>query len=291
MLRNVTQAQMTYFQGQENFDKVDFTKYYGYTVGHETTEVSGGYCGVMTTGVMEDCVAYDLISAEGIQQAGGFAGTVKGGQIWGEADSADFAEPSSQLVQTYSQPSQHCFTKNLRSVTASGVLSDAGGFAGYMGAESVAALGGLGLLGKLVELPTNFISLISATVPTVYYADVSAVDSWGFSVNGNGGRSAGGFAGLLQAGVVRFCTAEELALVSGKNYAGGFVARMGKSSILKADDVATTSELGILGDLLTLSLSVSDVFGSHIEDSSLTGTEGATPCWPGGATTRLPAAL
>lgn len=161
MLRNVTQAQMTYFQGQENFDKVDFTKYYGYTVGHETTEVSGGYCGVMTTGVMEDCVAYDLISAEGIQQAGGFVG-------------------------------------------------------------------------------------------------------------------------LLQAGVVRFCTAEELALVSGKNYAGGFVARMGKSSILKADDVATTSELGILGDLLTLSLSVSDVFGSHIEDSSLTGTEGATPCWPGG---------
>lgn len=141
MLRNVTQAQMTYFQGQENFDKVDFTKYYGYTVGHETTEVSGGYCGVMTTGVMKDCVAYDLISAEGIQQA------------------------------------------------------------------------------------------------------------------------------------------------------GGFVARMGKSSILKADDVATTSELGILGDLLTLSLSVSDVFGSHIEDSSLTGTEGATPCWPGGATTRLPAAL
>ncbi|WP_143383159.1 hypothetical protein [Flavonifractor sp. An112] len=488
-LRNVTEAQMDYFNAKNTDNKADFSKYYGYTVGHEGTEASGGYCGVMTTGVIEDSIAYDLISAEAIQQAGGFvgamltggvaqadlessllggllsgvealganlldvvnaivpviktsgvygyysgseitahdgsaggfAGTVKGGQIWGEdttrpaspawnKEEDNTATPATeslartdvQLVKTYEDVSDRCFTKNLRSVTASGDLSDAGGFVGYMGAASVASLGGLGLLGGVVELPTNFLNLLSATVPTVYYADVSAVDDWGFYVSGNGGRSAGGFAGflqgaqvgikerpigtagesdlgtnititglrsvtggdyaggffgyadaastltvsgedeagsadnfnllqllaigdisaielaksyiynssvtgikggyqvettnaydwknadwdeskdkavcaggfggLLQAGIVRYCTANDLSLVSSRNYAGGFVARMGKSSILKADDVATTSELGILGDLLDVGLGVGDVFGSHIQDSKLTGT-------------------
>lgn len=480
-LRNVTAAQMQYFQQQTNFTQADFTKYYGYTVGHDTTEVSGGYCGVMTTGVIEGSIAYDLISSEAIQQsggfvgamltggvaqadlessllggllsgvtsvtgqllgvvnaivpvvktsgvygyysgsqitahngsAGGFAGTVKGGQIWGEADAADFAEDSSQLVHTYSAVSNHCFTKNLRSVTASGSLSDAGGYVGYMGAASVANVGGLDLLG-IITVPTDLLTLLSATVPTVYYADVSAVDDWGFYVSGNGGRSAGGFAGflqgaqvgmkytpavidassgshvgtpdetilgqnvsvtglrsvtggdyaggffgyadaaetldvsapdeggsnenftllglvnlggiaaielaksyiyngsvtgivggyqvettnayawktaewnedknkaacaggfggLLQAGIVRYCAADALSLVSGKNYAGGFVARMGKSSIIKVDDVATSDNLGILSTLLTLGIGVGDVFGSHIQDSNLKGVDG-----------------
>ena len=474
-LRNVTQAQMDYLNQQNADQRADFSRYYGYAVGHDGTEASGGYCGVMTTGVVEHGIAYDLLSAEAVQQsggfvgamltggvaqadlessllgglvsgvesiteqllgvvnaivpviktsgvygcssgskiiahngsAGGFAGAVRGGQIWGEADPEGFAEDASPLVHTYSPVSSHCFTKRLRSVTASGALSDAGGFAGSMSAVSVASLGGLGLLGGLIELPSNFLSLISATVPTVYYADVSAADDWGFYVAGEGGRSAGGFAGLLQgaqvgskthpdrpsldsdaasqganitvtglrsvtagdyaggffgyadaadtlsvsgadeggssqqftllqlltvgqisalelaksyiynssvsgvqegyrvsstngyawksaewnededkaacsgefggllqAGVVRFCSAEDLSLVSGKNYAGGFVARMGKSSILKAGDVATTDELGILGGLLGLSAGVGDVFGSHIQDSTLTGTAG-----------------
>lgn len=476
-LRNVTQAQMDYLNEQNADRRADFSQYYGYTVGHNGTEASGGYCGVMTTGVVEHSIAYDLISTEAVQQsggfvgamltggvvqadlessllgglisgvgsiteqllgvvnaivpviqssgvygcssgsqiiahngsAGGFAGTVRGGQIWGEADPEGFAEDSSPLVHTYSPVSNHCFTKHLRSVSASGVLSDAGGFAGSMSAVSVASLGGLGLLGNLIELPSNFLSLISATVPTVYYADVSAADDWGFYVSSEGGRSAGGFAGLLQgaqvgskkhpdrpslspdttsqgtnitvsglrsvtagdyaggffgyadaadtlsvsgedegggnqqftllqlltvgqisalelaksyiynssvsgiqdgyqvrstngyawksaewnedkdkaacsggfggllqAGVVRFCSAKALSLVNSENYAGGFVARMGKSSILKAGDVATTDKLGILGDLLGLSAGVGDVFGSHIEDSTLAGT--ATGC-------------
>ncbi len=483
-LRNVTQAQMDYLNGQNTGNKADFSQYYGYTVGHSETEASGGYCGVMTTGVVEHSIAYDLISAEAAQQAGGFvgamltggvvqadlessllgglvsgvesitdqllgvvnaivpviktsgiygcvsgsciiahngsaggfAGAVRGGQIWGEANSPDFVEDTSSLVHTYSPVSNHCFTKRLRSVTASGPLSDAGGFAGSISAVSVASLGGLGLLGKLVRLPDNFLSLISATVPTVYYADVSAADSWGFYVNGENSRSAGGFAGLLQgaqvgskthpnrpsldpgaasqdanitvtglrsvtagdyaggffgyadaadtlsvsgadeggssqqltllqlltvgqvnalelaksyiynssvsgipggyqvnstnsyawksaewnedkdkaacsggfggllqAGVVRFCSAKDLSLASSKNYAGGFVARMGKSSILKAGDIATTDKLGILGDLLRLSAGLGDVFGSHIQDSSLAGTtEGCSVLAQGG---------
>ena len=483
-LRNVTQAQMEYLN-QKNVDqRADFSQYYGYTVGHNGTEASGGYCGVMTTGVVEHSIAYDLISAEAVQQsggfvgamltggvaqadlgssllgglvsgvesiteqlfgvvnaivpviktsgvygcssgsqviahngsAGGFAGAVRGGQIWGEADPEEFAEDISPLVHTYSPVSSHCFTKHLRSVTASGALSDAGGFAGSMSAVSVASLGGLGLLGDLIKLPDNFLRLVSATVPTVYYADVSAADDWGFYVDGEGGRSAGGFAGLLQgaqvgskthpdrpaldpdavsqgtnitvsglrsvtagdyaggffgyadaadtlnvsgadeggsskqftllqlltvgeinalelaksyiynssvsgipggyqvsstngyawksaewngdedkaacsggfggllqAGVVRFCSAKDLSLVSSENYAGGFVARMGKSSILKAGDVATTDKLGILGDLLGLSAGVGDVFGSHIQDSSLAGTaEGCAVLAQGG---------
>ena len=469
-LRNVTQAQMDYLNQQNAGKQADFSQYYGYTVGHDGTEASGGYCGVMTTGVVERSIAYDLLSAEAMQQsggfvgamltggvaqadlessllgglisgvgsiteqllgvvnaiipviktsgvygccsgskivahngsAGGFAGAVRGGQIWGEADPEGFVEDDSALVHTYSPVSKHCFTKHLRSVTASGKLSDAGGFVGSMSAVSVASLGGLGLLSGLIELPSNFLSLLSATVPTVYYADVSAADDWGFYVAGEGGRSAGGFAGLLQgaqvgskkhpaldasaagqsanvtvsglrsvtagdyaggffgyadaantlnvsgadeggssqqftllqlltvgqinalelaksyiynsticgipggyqvnstnsyawklaewneekdkaacsggfggllqAGVVRFCSAKELSLASSKNYAGGFVGRMGKSSILKAGDVATTDKLGILGDLLGLSAGVGDVFGSHIQDSTLLGT-------------------
>lgn len=483
-LRNVTQVQMDYLNQQNAGQQADFFRYYGYTVGHDGTEASGGYCGVMTTGVVEHGIAYDLISAEAVQQsggfvgamltggvaqadlgssllgglisgvesiteqllgvvnaivpviktsgvygcssgsqiiahngsAGGFAGAVRGGQIWGEADPEGFIEDTSPLIHTYSPVSNHCFTKHLRSVTASGALSDAGGFAGSMSAVSVASLGGLGLLGELIKLPDNFLSLISATVPTVYYADVSAADDWGFYVAGEGGRSAGGFAGrlqgaqvgskthpdrpslepdavsqgsnitvsglrsvtagdyaggffgcadaadtlnvsgadeggsskqftllqlltvgqinalelaksyiynssvsgipggyqvsstngyawksaewnededkaacsggfggLLQAGVVRFCSAKDLSLVSSENYAGGFVARMGKSSILKAGDVATTDKLGILGDLLGLSAGVGDVFGSHIQDSSLAGTaEGCSVLAQGG---------
>ena len=369
---------------------------------------------IKTSGVYGCSSGSQVIAHNG--SAGGFAGAVRGGQIWGEADPEEFAEDISPLVHTYSPVSSHCFTKHLRSVTASGALSDAGGFAGSMSAVSVASLGGLGLLGDLIKLPDNFLRLVSATVPTVYYADVSAADDWGFYVDGEGGRSAGGFAGLLQgaqvgskthpdrpaldpdavsqgtnitvsglrsvtagdyaggffgyadaadtlnvsgadeggsskqftllqlltvgeinalelaksyiynssvsgipggyqvsstngyawksaewngdedkaacsggfggllqAGVVRFCSAKDLSLVSSENYAGGFVARMGKSSILKAGDVATTDKLGILGDLLGLSAGVGDVFGSHIQDSSLAGTaEGCAVLAQGG---------
>ena len=72
---------------------------------------------------------------------------------------------------------------------------------GYMGAASVANVGGLDLLG-IITVPTDLLTLLSATVPPVYYADVSAVDDWGFYVSGNGGRSAGGFAGFLQGAQV-----------------------------------------------------------------------------------------
>lgn len=529
-LRNVTKAQMDYFN-KKNAAKgsiADFSKYYGYTVGNDeddvnvSTSAAGGYCGVMTTGVIENSIAYDLISAKSIEQsggfvgamltggvaqadlgnsllggllsdvtklgenllgvanaivpviktsgvygyysgsqisatsgnAGGFVGTSKGGQIWGDTETetrpakpvlkeeaatedktevpetgegttteaveganVSFAAAKtdiSQLVKTYEDIPNTCFTKNLRSVTSKGSTADAGGFVGYMGAASVASLGGLGLLGDIIELPANFVSLISATVPTVYYADVSAVnDGWGYIVTSEGGRSAGGFAGflqgaqvgmkekvadfpalgngsngiptdktetanitatglrsvaagdyaggffgyadaantlnvkgtdeagenenftllkllsigniaaielaksyiynssvtgisngykveslnayawktadwdedenkaacaggfggLLQAGIVRYSMADKLGTVTGKNYAGGFVGRMGKSSILKVDDVATNGNLGILSDLLKLAAGVGDIFGSHIQDSKLTGKD------------------
>ena len=158
------------------------------------TSVTGQLLGVVNAivPVVKTSGVYGYYSGSQITahngSAGGFAGTVKGGQIWGEADAADFAEDSSQLVHTYSAVSNHCFTKNLRSVTASGSLSDAGGYVGYMGAASVANVGGLDLLHHTV--PTDLLTLLSATVPTVYYADVSAVMTG--AVSGNGGRSAGG---------------------------------------------------------------------------------------------------
>ncbi len=527
-LRNVTKAQMDYFN-EKNAAKdniADFSKYYGYTVGNDeddvnvSTSAAGGYCGVMTTGVIENSIAYDLISAKSIEQsggfvgailtggvaqadlensllggllsgvsavsesllgvlnaivpviktsgvygyysgsqisatngnAGGFVGTSKGGQIWGttgtrpakpvwkeEAATEDKTEVPetgegttteaveganvslaaaktdiSQLAKTYEDIPNTCFTKNLRSVTSKGSTADAGGFVGYMGAASIASLGGLGLLGDIVKLPANFVTLLSATVPTVYYADVSAVnDGWGYTVTSEGGRSAGGFAGflqgaqvgmkekvadfpalgngsngiptdktetanitatglrsvtagdyaggffgyadaantlnvkgtdeagenenftllkllsigniaaielaksyiynssvtgisngytveslnayawktsdwnedenkaacaggfggLLQAGIVRYSMADKLGTVTGKNYAGGFVGRMGKSSILKANNIATSGNLGILSNLLSLGLGLGDVFGSHIQDSKLTGKD------------------
>lgn len=80
-LRNVTQAQMEYLN-QKNVDqRADFSQYYGYTVGHNGTEASGGYCGVMTTGVVEHSIAYDLISAEAVQQSGGFVGAMLTGGV------------------------------------------------------------------------------------------------------------------------------------------------------------------------------------------------------------------
>ena len=605
-LRNVTQAQMDYLREKNTASGniADFSNYYGYTVGNQaivdankTTSASGGYCGVMTTGVIENAVAYDLISAEAEEQAGGFAGAIltggvaqaeleksllggllsdattlgenllgvanavvpviknsgvygfysgskisaingnaggfvgtsKGGQIWGDvgerpakpvlaeitkeellnealqaeeteeaaketslksirtrdsketlqteaaeketplksiqtedsketsnkalleskgdeestSKKPELEEPSkeisegaseeasadtalavadmvaeqaeaTQLIKTYEPIPNHCFTKNLRCVTAKGLTADAGGFVGYMGAASIASLGGLGLLGDLVKLPSNFVSLCSATVPTVYYADVAApLDGWGYIVTASGGRSAGGFAGflqgaqvgikekadnfpelgnnsvdipsektgtenitatglrsvtagdyaggffgyanaadtlnvkgtdegggnknftllnlltlgqisavelaksyiynssvtgiddgymveslnayawktadwnedvnkaacaggfggLLQAGVVRYSMAKDLSVVSGRNYSGGFLGRMGKSSILKVNHVATSGNLGILSDLLGLGVGLGDVFGSHIQDSKLQGIQ------------------
>ena len=433
-LRNVTKAQMDYFN-KENAAKgniADFSKYYGYTVGNDeddvnvSTSAAGGYCGVMTTGVIENSIAYDLISAKSIEQSGGFVGAILTGGV------AQVDLKNSLLggllsgVSAVSESLLGVLNAIVPVIKTSGVYGyysgsqisatngNAGGFVGYMGAASIASLGGLGLLDDIVKLPANFVTLLSATVPTVYYADVSAVnDGWGYTVTSEGGRSAGGFAGflqgaqvgmkekvadfpalgngsngiptdktetdnitatglrsvtagdyaggffgyadaantlnvkgtdeagsnekftllkllsigdiaaielaksyiynssvtgisngykveslnayawktadwdedenkaacvggfggLLQAGVVRYSMADKLGTVTGRNYAGGFVGRMGKSSILKANNIATSGNLGILSNLLSLGLGLGDVFGSHIQDSKLTGKD------------------
>ena len=88
----------------------------------------------------------------------------------------------------------------------------------------------------------------------------------------NGFGTAGGFGGSLLNGSVKNSSVTGLNYVTGLNSVGGFVGYSGKSGVVKME------KLDVLGDkfgqLLGGALGVLDIFGSHIDDSSVTGVPG-----------------
>jgi hypothetical protein len=196
--------------------------------------------------------------------AGGFAGMLEG-TVLGEKDKED-AGISAQ---------------NIRSVIAGEYAGGCFGIADVAGVANISAGSETSLLDKLLKLGRT--DVLDAFRSYVYYGTVSGSKDAGLSVSANtairSGQNnqvtysgtAGGFGGSLLNGSVKNSKVTNLSNVRGLNSVGGFVGYSGKSGVVKAD------KIDVLGDnkgqLLGGALGVLDIFGSHIDDCTVTGTD------------------
>lgn len=196
--------------------------------------------------------------------AGGFAGNLEG-TVLGEK-----AEEEAGIS-----------AQNIRSVIAGEYAGGCFGIADVAGAANISAGSDTSLLDKLLQLGRT--DVLDAFRSYVYYGTVSGSKDAGLSVSANtairSGQNnqvtysgtAGGFGGSLLNGSVKNSKVTNLSNVRGLNSVGGFVGYSGKSGVVKAD------KIDVLGDnkgqLLGGALGVLDIFGSHIDDCTVTGTD------------------
>ena len=196
--------------------------------------------------------------------AGGFAGNLEG-TVLGKKDT----EAAGISVQ------------NIHSVIAGEYAGGCFGIADVAGVANISAGSETSLLDKLLKLGRT--DVLDAFRSYVYYGTVSGSNDAGLSVSANtairSGQNnqvtysgtAGGFGGSLLNGSVKNSKVMNLSNVRGLNSAGGFVGYSGKSGVVKAD------KIDVLGDnkgqLLGGALGVLDIFGSHIDDCTVTGTD------------------
>lgn len=159
----------------------------------------------------------------------------------------------------------------------------AGGFVGQADVTGVARVGGgtdgdqsTDLLLKLIQ--AGNISAVEAFRPYFYHASVGGVAD-GFQVRAHDSSTqgilnakqftgtAGGFAGSVVNGSVKDCAVMDLMSVSGVNYTGGFVGHLGKAGTIDADSAKVNGILGATAGVL-------DVWGAHVERSSVAGVSG-----------------
>lgn len=159
----------------------------------------------------------------------------------------------------------------------------AGGFVGQADVTGVASVGGgtegdqsTDLLLKLIQ--AGNISAVEAFRPYFYHASVGGVVD-GFQVRAHDSSTqgilnakrftgtAGGFAGSVVNGSVKDCAVTDLMSVSGVNYTGGFVGHLGKAGTIDANNAGVNGILGATAGAL-------DVWGAHVERSSVVGVSG-----------------
>lgn len=193
--------------------------------------------------------------------AGGFAGSLEASAV-GEKDS------DAKRIQV----------QNLRSVDGG---KYAGGFFGLADVAGVAQVSGRDpndsetkLLSDLIRLGNT--SVLAAFRTYIYDSKVTGVQS-GLTVQAHSGSQeatqsetrytgcAGGFGGGMMDGSVKNSAVSNLANVEGLNYTGGFVGHLGKSGVADIDDVS------VLEELLGGTVGVLDLFGSHVENCTVTG--------------------
>lgn len=194
--------------------------------------------------------------------AGGFAGSLVG-TVLGEKD------------------------KELAGISTKGVRLVVGGeyAGGFFGLADVAAdveISGKNetqLLKYLLQLGRT--DVLDTFRTYVYYGQVEGSKDAGLCVKANTANkygqndavtysgNAGGFGGSLLNSSVKNSKVTNLSNVEGLNSVGGFVGYSGKSGVVNLD------KIDVLGDnkwqLLGGAVGVLDVFGSHIEDSSVSG--------------------
>ena len=196
--------------------------------------------------------------------AGGFAGNLEG-TVLGKKNT----EKAGVSVQ------------NIRSVVAGEYAGGCFGVADVAGVANISAGNETSLLDKLLKLGRT--DVLDAFRSYVYYGTVSGSKDAGLSVSANiaikSGQNnqvtysgtAGGFGGSLLNGSVKNSKVTNLSNVRGLNSVGGFVGYSGKSGVVKAD------KIDVLGDnkgqLLGGALGVLDIFGSHIDECTVTGTD------------------
>ena len=196
--------------------------------------------------------------------AGGFAGMLEG-TVLGEKGKED-AGISAQ---------------NIRSVIAGEYAGGCFGIADVAGVANISAGSETSLLDKLLQLGRT--DVLDAFRSYVYYGTVSGSKDAGLSVSANEAKksgqnnevtysgTAGGFGGSLLNGSVKNSKVTNLSNVRGLNSVGGFVGYSGKSGVVKADKIDVIGDNK--GQLLGGALGVLDIFGSHIDDCTVTGTD------------------
>lgn len=196
--------------------------------------------------------------------AGGFAGMLEG-TVLGEKDKED-AGISAQ---------------NIRSVIAGEYAGGCFGIADVAGVANISAGSDTSLLDKLLQLGRT--DVLDAFRSYVYYGTVSGSKDAGLSVSANEAKksgqnnevtysgTAGGFGGSLLNGSVKNSKVTELSNVRGLNSVGGFVGYSGKSGVVGADKIDLIGDNA--GQVLGGALGILDIFGSHIDDCTVTGTD------------------
>ena len=196
--------------------------------------------------------------------AGGFAGNLEG-TVLGKKDT----EEAGVSVQ------------NIRSVVAGEYAGGCFGVADVAGVANISAGNETSLLDKLLKLGRT--DVLDSFRSYVYYGTVNGSKDAGLSVSANtaikSGQNnqvtysgtAGGFGGSLLNGSVKNSKVTELSNVRGLNSVGGFVGYSGKSGVVKADKIDVIGDN--TGQLLGGALGVMDIFGSHIDDCAVTGTD------------------
>lgn len=195
--------------------------------------------------------------------AGGFAGMLEG-TVLGKKDKQEAG----------------ISVKNIRSVIAGEYAGGCFGVADVAGVANISAGNETSLLDKLLKLGRT--DVLDAFRSYVYYGNVSGSEDAGLSVNANVAKkfgqnnqvtysgTAGGFGGSLLNGSIKNSTVTQLSNVRGLNSVGGFIGYSGKSGVVKADKIDVLGNN--TGQLLGGALGVMDIFGSHIDDCSVSGT-------------------
>lgn len=197
--------------------------------------------------------------------AGGFAGMLEG-TVLGKKDE-DLAGVTAQ---------------NIRSVVAGEYAGGCFGISDVAGVANISAGSETSLLDKLLKLGRA--DVLDAFRSYVYNGNVSGSKDAGLRVSANVANkydqnnkvtysgTAGGFGGSLLNGSVKNSTVTNLSNVRGLNSVGGFVGYSGKSGVVGVDKIDVLGDN--TGQLLGGALGVMDIFGSHIDDSTVTGING-----------------
>ena len=195
--------------------------------------------------------------------AGGFAGSLEA-SIVGESK-----ETAGNQIKV----------QDLRSVDGG---KYAGGFFGLADVAGVAQVSGTDPNGSEAKFLSGLIKLGNTSVldafrTYIYDSKVTGVQS-GLTVQAHSGSQeatqsetrytgcAGGFGGGMMDGSVKNSAVSNLATVEGLNYTGGFVGHLGKSGVADIDDVSVLDKLLLDGTVGAL-----DLFGSHVDNCSVTG--------------------
>ena len=197
--------------------------------------------------------------------AGGFTGSLCGA-VLGEKD----------------KPESGIRADKIRSVVAGEYAGGCFGIADVSGAANISAGNETSVLQYLLKLGRT--DVLDAFRSYIYYGNVTGSPDAGLGVSANTATdagqnnqvtysgTAGGFGGSLLNGSVKNSSVTGLNYVTGLNSVGGFVGYSGKSGVVKME------KLDVLGNntgqLLGGALGVLDIFGSHIDDSSVTGVPG-----------------
>ena len=197
--------------------------------------------------------------------AGGFVGSLCGA-VLGEKD----------------KPGSGIHADKIRSVVAGEYAGGCFGIADVSGAANISADGETTILKKLLQIGRT--DVLDAFRSYVYYGNVTGSPDAGLGVSANTATdagqnnqvtysgTAGGFGGSLLNGSVKNSNVTGLNYVTGLNSVGGFIGYSGKSGVVKMEKLNVLGNK--FGQLLGGALGVLDIFGSHIDDSSVTGVPG-----------------